>query len=54
MTIKCCICGKEAEFVFAGFSYCYEHLEQAKINYTKQQQGLGNLFLNLQNKMGGM
>jgi hypothetical protein len=54
MEIKCVICGKPADFVFAGFSYCYEHLEIAKVNYTKQQQGLGNLFLNLQNKMGGM
>lgn len=49
--IKCIICGKEAEFVFQGNSYCEEHIEQAKITAQKMQEGMGKLFYNLQNKI---
>lgn len=51
MTIKCIICGREADFVFQGNSYCSEHIEQAKLEYMKVQQGIGNLFSNIQNKL---
>jgi uncharacterized protein CbrC (UPF0167 family) len=49
--IKCIVCNREADFVFQGNSYCEEHIEQAKINSQKMQEGMGKLFLNLQSKM---
>jgi len=52
--IKCIICGKEADFVFQGNSYCLEHIERAKVEYIKQQQGIGKLFMGIQNKLAGV
>ncbi len=41
MNLKCVKCGKDAEYIFNGTSYCQEHLPKSKPMTEEDLQNLG-------------